>query len=392
MLATAEYTRPYLYPEQLAALFDPARYSVIEASTKSGKTIGALVWITEKGLQSRKGRNFWWVAPVYPQSKIAYRRLKRMLPQEVYTANETELTITLANNAVIWFKSGEKPDNLYGEDVDAAVIDEFTRLRAEAWHAVRSTLTATKGPIRFIGNVKGRQNWGYALARKAQSGEPGMAYHKITWQHAVAAGILDRAEIEDARAQLPPNVFKELYEAEPSDDAGNPFGIQAIRNCIKPLSDKAPAVWGWDLAKSVDWTVGIALDEDGNACRFERFQLPWEVTEQRIIAATGYDKAFVDSTGVGDPVVERLQSQGNYEGFKFSAQSKQQLMEGLVLAIHNGEIGYPEGPITNELEAFEYEYTRTGVRYSAPSGMHDDCVMSLALANSGRRRQTWVVG
>lgn len=34
----------------------------------------------------------------------------------------------------------------------------------------------------------------------------------------------------------------------------------------------------------------------------------------------------------------------------------------------------------NELESFEYEYTRTGVRYTAPEGMHDDCVMALALA------------
>jgi hypothetical protein len=34
----------------------------------------------------------------------------------------------------------------------------------------------------------------------------------------------------------------------------------------------------------------------------------------------------------------------------------------------------------DELENFEYEYTKTGVRYSAPDGSHDDCVMSLALA------------
>jgi len=36
--------------------------------------------------------------------------------------------------------------------------------------------------------------------------------------------------------------------------------------------------------------------------------------------------------------------------------------------------------IVRELEAFEYVYTRTGVRYSAPEGLHDDCVCSLALA------------
>ncbi len=57
-------------------------------------------------------------------------------------------------------------------------------------------------------------------------------------------------------------------------------------------------------------------------------------------------------------------------------------MEGLAVAIQKQEIGFPDGVIANELESFEYEYTRTGVRYSAPSGMHDDTVCALALANS----------
>ena len=34
----------------------------------------------------------------------------------------------------------------------------------------------------------------------------------------------------------------------------------------------------------------------------------------------------------------------------------------------------------SELETFEYEYTRTGVRYTAPTGLHDDGVCALALA------------
>jgi hypothetical protein len=33
-----------------------------------------------------------------------------------------------------------------------------------------------------------------------------------------------------------------------------------------------------------------------------------------------------------------------------------------------------------ELEQFEYQYTRTGVRYAAAEGLHDDCVCALALA------------
>lgn len=390
------YKRPWMYPKQLKAVFDKSRYSIIEASTKSGKTVGCLIWLTEEAMKGREGYNYWWVAPVYAQTKIAYRRLKRMLPDWTYKYNDSELTITLGNGAVIFFKGAEKPDHLYGEDVYAAVIDEATRVKEESWHAVRSTLTATRGPIRIIGNVKGRKNWVYKLARKAESGEPGMAYHKITAIDAVKAGIIDKEEVLDAKRKLPRNVFNELYLAKPSDDGGNPFGIKNIRACIGQLSTKEPRVWGWDLAKSVDWTVGIALDEDNRVCQVERFQRSWNDTIRYIVQVTNGKPAIVDSTGVGDPVLEQLQSKSNeeadmlygdnFEGFKFTSQSKQQLMEGLAVAIQQKELTYPDGVIVSELESFEYVYTRTGVKYSAPEGMHDDAVCALALANLASKK------
>ncbi len=375
------YQRPWMYDRQREAIFAAERIAVIEASTKSGKTVGCMVWLAEKAMAGRAGRNYWWVAPVYPQAKIAFRRLKRGLPPQVYTANENELTLTLANGAVLWFKGADRPDSLYGEDVYAAVIDEASRCKDEAWHAVRSTLTQTRGPVRIIGNVKGRKNWAYRLARRAESGEPGMRFTRLTAWDAVAGGVLAREEIEEAQRILPDAVFRELYLAEASDDEGNPFGIQAIRACIAPLSDGQPSVWGWDLAKSQDWTVGIGLDTDGAACRFSRWQGPWEMTTDRIVAETAAVRALVDSTGVGDPIVERLQKQSRgFEGYQFTGPSKQRLMEGLAVAIQRREVTFPEGPISQELEAFEYSYTRTGVRYSAPAGLHDDCVCALALA------------
>jgi phage FluMu gp28-like protein len=377
-----------VYEKQRLAIFaptdlngDPARYSTIEASTKTGKTAGCVVWLAEQAMLGKAGQNYWWIAPTFAVAKIAYRRLKRGLPREVYTANDSDLFVTLANGAMIWFKGADKPDSLYGEDVHAAVIDEASRVKEDAWYAVRSTLTATRGPIRLIGNVKGRNNWFYQLARRAESGEAGMSYHKLLAYDAVQAGILSAEEVEDAKRTLPDQVFRELYLAEPSDDGGNPFGLKAIRTCIAPLSTQPPAAWGWDLAKSHDWTVGIALDQYGQTCRFERFQMPWQDTIRRIRDVTGTVPATVDSTGVGDPVLEALQQgRNNFEGFKFSQASKQQLMEGLAVAIQQHEIGYPEGIIVMELEQFEFEYTRTGVRYTAPDGLHDDCVCSLALA------------
>ena len=309
--------------------------------------------------------------------------LQRVDPEKQHwNNNESELFIRItANGCYIHFKGADKPDSLYGEDVYAAVIDEASRVKEDAWYAIRSTLTATKGPLRIIGNVKGRKNWAYKLGVMAKAGEADMSYHKLTAYDAVEAGVLDLAEIEDAKAKLPEQVFRELYLAEPSDDGGNPFGIAAIQKCIKSLSTKPPTCYGVDLAKSQDWTWIIGLDEFGDVALDERWQGDWGGTKNRLCRIIGNAPALIDSTGVGDPIVEDLQrSLGQVEGFKFTSQSKQQIMEGLASAIQKQEVGYPAGLLVDELESFEYEYTRTGVRYTAPEGMTDDGVCALALA------------
>lgn len=375
------YTRPWLYPKQEEAIFCDERFAVVEASTKSGKTIGCLIWIFEKALNGEPGQNFWWVAPVNNQADIAWRRLQEAIPREIYTTNETYKKMSLINGTTIYFKSAENPDSLFGEDVYAAVIDEASRVREESWHAVRSTLTATRGPVRIIGNVKGKKNWAYRLARAAQNGAKNHKYMKITAHDAVAAGVLAREEIEEAKRQLPENVFKELYLAEPADDGGNPFGLDAIRKCVAPMSTDVPVCWGWDVAKSINYTVGIALDRDGHVCRFYRFKTNWEETIQRITVITDGLPALVDSTGVGDQIIERLRRDANnFTGYKFSAKSKQDLMVGLAAAIQHREITFPDGQIVKELEMFEYDVHRDYTLYSAPLGYNDDCVDSLALA------------
>jgi hypothetical protein len=387
-LPKIEYERPKLTRYQLDAIFCPERYAVVEATTKSGKTAGCMAWQIEQAISARSGSNHWWVAPILAQARIPFRRVRRGLPPDACKVNETELTLTLPNGAVWWFKGADHPDSLYGEDVYSAVIDEASRCKEDAWHAVRSTLTATRGPIRIIGNVKGRRNWAYQLARRAEAGDADMHYAKITAIDAIKAGILHTDEVDDARRQLPDNVFRELYMAEPSDDAGNPFGYAAILACIGPLHQACePEFWGWDLAKSVDWTVGIALCTHGAVCRFHRFQKPWTETLQTIGAMGPARKTLVDSTGVGDPILETLQrANPRYEGYKFTQQSKQQLMEGLAVVIQQQRVTYPDGPIPGELEEFEYVYSRSGVHYSAPEGLYDDCVCALALAISAASR------
>ena len=375
------YDRPYLTSYQQAILDSPARYTITAASTKTGKTASHIIWLFEQALNLNNNQSVWWVAPVYQQAEIAFRRMKAQVNiKDFFISNESKLVLTTPMGSRIEFKSAEKPDNLYGEDVYAAVFDEASRSREESWFALRSTLTATQGKCKLIGNVKGKKNWFYKLGERAKSGDPNMEYFKITAYDAAKEGILKVEEIEQAKRDLPDYIFRELYLAEPSEDNSNPFGHTNIDNCITPING-VPTCYGIDLAKYTDWTVIIGLNQEGNVAYFDRFQKDWSQTLATIKQTIGNTPAFIDSTGVGDPIVEQLQREHpRVKGFKFTSQSKQQLIEGLVMAVQGGNIGFPDGAIADEMRNFEFNYSRTGVKYEAPQGLHDDCVCSLALA------------
>ncbi len=383
MQSEIEIIKPRLVSYQKAILDSKARFTVTTAATKIGKTFSHSWWLFDESCRPPKpGANYWWVAPVFSQAEIAFNRMKRFLGHSSdYRINLSKMYIESPVESFLHYKSAENPDTLYGEDVYAAVFDEFTRAKEQAWFALRSTLTATNGKCKFIGNAKGRKNWGYKLALKAKSGEQNYEFFKITAYDAIKEGILSAEEVEQAKRDLPKYAFDELYLSEELEDGANPFGYVFINKQVKPLSNKPAVCYGIDLAKSVDWTVVTGLDEDGNVCLFERWQSDWAQTKSRIIRIVGYTPAYIDSTGVGDPIAEDIRKDcPNVDNWHFTSNSKQQLMEGIASALQNGYISVIDGIMKDELEAFEFEYSRNGVKYRAPEGVHDDCVCSLALA------------
>lgn len=391
-----DYTRPPVFEYQRKIIDSLARFTITEAATKVGKSASHLIWLFEQplALNLTEGQSVWWIAPVYGQAEIMFRRLRTQVSDKGFLKfNESKLTATYPSGAILAFKSAEKPDNLYGDDVYAAVFDEFTRAREEAWHALRSTLTATRGKCKFIGNVKGRKNWGHKLGMRAKNGEDkDYAYFKITAYDAAAAGLTTKdgrpfiEEIEDAKRDLPENVFNELYLAEASEDGSNPFGFDHIRRAIYGLSSNPPVCFGVDLAKKRDWTVITGLDRFGQICLWDRFQKDWKQTKETILSLTP-GLITIDGTGVGDPIAEDIGRHRELDVVIFTERSKQQLVEGLAYGLQTREVTAIAGVLQDELEAFEFEYTRTGVRYTVPAGMTDDAVYSLALARKNHANE-----
>lgn len=365
-----ELSEPHI--NQQAILDSEARFRVVMCGRRFGKSELSQVEIISASL---RGQNVAYITPTYKLAKTFFEQLTLILPFE---ANKSELIIRTINSGSIEFFTGERLDNLRGRKFHLVVIDEasFIPDLENGWlNSIRPTLTDYKGRALFLSTPKGK-NYFYSLFMKG--GEADWQSFKFsTYDNP----YISPEEVDEAKRQLPNAVFEQEYMANPMENAANPFGSENINKCVKPLSKNKPLFYGIDLAKSFDWTVIIGLDNDGNVCHFDRFQKDWKSTKDEILKLDKNSNIFIDSTGVGDSITEDLQRYfNNMTGFKYTSTTKQQLMEGLSVSLAKNEIGFPAGVIKDELEVFEYQFTATGVRYSAPTGFHDDCVNALALA------------
>jgi len=373
-----------LHPSQMTVDKALARFSVLEIGRRWGKTTYGKVKAQRAAINRRK---VGWFAPTYKYLADPMRDIERALAPVTARMDRVEKRLELVTRGVIDFWSLEDIDAGRGRDYDLIVVDEagFVPHLLEWWrNAARPTLSDRRGTALFLGTPKGTGDF-HRLFTEAEGDTTGemRAFRIGTSQNP----HIPSDEVEAARRSLPPEVFLQEYEGIPAEDGGNPFGLDAIRSCIGELSTAAPECWGVDLAKSQDYTVALALDKDGAVCRLERWQAPWSVTRERLARTIGDKPAQIDSTGVGDPIVEDLRKVcRRVEGFKFTSQSKQQLMEGLQIAVQGRDIRYPDGWLCVELEAFGYRYSGRTVSYEATAG-HDDGVCALALAVHARRQR-----
>ncbi len=377
MILQIEPIEDALHEGQLLVLRAAARFNVLECGRRFGKTHLGIQLAIDRAVD---GAEVGWFAPTYRYLADPWRAIEKALAPAILRADKVERRFELVTGGSIDFWSLDSVDAGRGRRYDRIVIDEAGIVRdlGPAWQeTLRATLADRRGDAWFLGTPKGRSFF-HRCFEKGQIGEGGWK----SWRLPTTSNpTISPEEIESARQELPAMVFEQEFLGIPADDGGNPFGLDSISACVGEMSTDPVVAYGIDLAKSVDWTVVCGLDKDGRVARLERWQGPWSETSRRIEAMTDDVPTLIDSTGVGDPIVESLQrKRPRVEGFKFSATSKQQLMEGLASGFQTRRVTIPDGWLRVECDTFEYTYTRTGVRYEAPSGMHDDGVCALALA------------
>ena len=380
MTTTINLTLPKLHSGQQQVNAEAKRFNVLECGRRWGKTTFGLNKLVEPALD---GKPVAWFAPTYKTMAEQWKDVEKMLAPVISAKNKVEQQIRLITGGVIDFWSLDDPNSGRGRKYARVIVDEASIIRQleEAWQAtIRPTLTDYRGDAWILGTPKGRRFF-HHLYERGQQGRKGWA----SWRAATITNpFISPEEVADAERDLPTHVFRQEYLGIPADDGGNPFAIDAIQRCIMPDDEPVtgPMHFGVDLAKSQDWVWVIGLDTSGRVVVSERWQSDWTATRARVMAIIGDRPTLIDSTGVGDPIVEDIQkTRGNVKGFKFSSSSKQQLMEGLALAIQGSAVRYRDPMLVAELESFEYEYKAGGrVVYQAPQGLHDDGVCALALA------------
>ena len=322
-----ELSEPHI--NQQVILDSSSRFRVVMCGRRFGKSELSQVEMISNAL---KGYQVAYITPTYKLAKTFFEKLTQVIPFE---NNKSDLIINFPNKGSVEFFTGERLDNLRGRKFHLVVIDEasFIPNLEDGWlNSIRPTLTDYKGKALFLSTPKGK-NYFYSLFMKG--GEDWESFKFTTYDNP----YIDKSEIDDARRQLPEAVFEQEYMANPMENAANPFGSNKINECIKPLSNLQPSYYGIDLAKSFDWTVIVGLDINGAVCYFNRFQKDWKQTKETILTIDRSKPVMIDSTGVGDAITEDLQkSFSTMNGFKYTASSKQQLMELLASTIHNNEV------------------------------------------------------
>lgn len=295
----------------------------------------------------------------------------------------------------ITVRTARDPDTLRGQRAHWVAIDEAAYTPPAIWLEVGlPTLADFDGDAMLCSTPK-RKNWFYDLFQSAQDANPNVA-RAFTYPSSANPHLSASALAELAEGMTKDNYRQEIL-AEFLASGGEMF--RSVRDAIGDVkTQRQPGhryAAGVDLGRKQDFTVVIVIDKTDNSVVFiDRFNgIDWADQTARVIRALSKwepDQILVDETGAGDPVVQQLRIGGpslHFRGFMFNATSKRRIVDGLVLAFDNNEIRIPNDPVlVRELEAYTYLESAAGnLRYSAPNGQHDDCVMALALAWEARR-------
>ena len=374
------------------AIDNDGKYFFVSIGRQFGKTImgenQAAKWCL-----NNKGWKVVWVSPTYKQCKKVFKDIRRALDgSNLYgkKPNESDLIIYFANGSELVFYSAEAYDSIRGETFDAGVGDEMAFWKREAWTEVLKATLLVKGK-KFLGlsTPKGK-NLFYELFQQSNIDKEYQSFKGTSYDNP----FINVSEIEDAKRTLPEHIFKQEYLAEFLDDGGSVF--INIKDSIRKGERSRRNYFGLDLGKANDYTVLTIVNDKNEEIFCDRWRhMSWSAIKTKVVEQLNIFKpiGYVECNGAQDSIYEDIAKMVNYKSgdirpFTTTSKSKPIIVEDLIVSFedlsttiigHEWQIG--------ELEQFTYEYNHKTrkIKYEAPTGLHDDYVMSKAICNHAFR-------
>lgn len=357
--------------------FEPYKYYVLNIGRQWGKTMLAMNQVYYWAI-NHKGSRIGWVSPVYKQSEKVFDEMAKAFDSSIIKTNAAKLTIEV-QGSVIQFFSSERYDNIRGFTFDYLVCDEFAFMAEQAWTEVLRATVLVKGKkVLLISTPKGKNHF-YNMFNLSVVNPQYKSFKMTSYD-----GLASHSEIDGAKLTLPDHVFKQEYLAEFVDDGSGVFAKLTINNNPSGASRYYAGV---DLGRADDYTVVTVLNDKGHMVQCERFRHDtWQnITNKVVSIISKYDAVtLVEVNSIGDVIYEQIKKEhSNTYPFQTTSKSKQDAIEALQVAVQNGEFTSLEIDwLKQEFEIFEYQYNHNtrSIKYCAPSGFHDDGVMSCAIA------------
>jgi phage terminase large subunit-like protein len=371
----------------------PAKRKTCAMGRRYGKTVLGLV-VTANVLRQH-GRSA-WVTPTYKNGRPLWRAMVQafapLRAKGLVDISISERVIATKRGGFFGMYSADNIDSVRGEWFHLVVNDEAGKITEEArYDAIDPLVADSDGEIIDISTPRGR-NWFWRefLAGQQESGE------RASFTAPTSANPMPNIQkaFRMAKDRMPERTYRQEWLAEFIEDGGIVFRhIDQAATAIPQESAQAghQYVFGVDFGRLEDYTVVSVIDVTDRALvHIDRFNtIDWTLQVGRIAAL--YDRfqpttIVAERNSMGDPVINML-----YERdlpvlpFTTTNATKQTIIDGLALAFEQSQIRIlKDNVLINELQAYEATQLPSGlVRYGAPSGSHDDCVMSLALAWHG---------
>lgn len=208
-----------LHPAQLEIYNTTARYKVVVAGRRFGKTVLAAVTciieglktVNDQGMELGPDSEVLYAAPTFELAKaIFWPILKDLAAPVTQKKEENTCLLTLINGVRIRLRGAEDPDKTRGFKLRYAVLDEYADMPEIYWtEIIEPALMDCMGGALFIGTPKGKNHF-YRMFHDAAGDDEWAAFNFA----ADSNPFLSRRELAKRRAKMSSTVLKQEIDAK----------------------------------------------------------------------------------------------------------------------------------------------------------------------------------